>query len=197
MDKKTYKNWEGLTDKMLNDSWKFRNLCGRPFDRGFIGELLVLKQLLKRYRDKLCSSLDNDIVYAGSANKEWDIKLALDAKTILLNAKATTVLDTKNKPRWVRQDAKSFCDIKIDKKGQWVLPKKSNPGLFYVFVDVGTWLKNKNADYFILSDKMAKLKFGKKYSNLYNGKTRKTGSTDFWVEYSDVKSFKDKFPRSN
>ncbi|MBI4084960.1 MAG: hypothetical protein HY432_00415, partial [Candidatus Liptonbacteria bacterium] len=90
MDKKTYKNWEGLTDKMLKDGWRFRNLCGKPFDRGFMGELLVLKELLRKYGVRLCSSPGNNIIYAGSANKEWDIKLILNTKSILLNAKATT-----------------------------------------------------------------------------------------------------------
>lgn len=195
MDKKTYKNWSNLTDKMLNDSWEFRNLCGKPFDRGFIGELLVLKQLFKRYGAKLCSSPKNDIIYAGSANKEWDIKLILNSKSILLNAKATTVVDSKRRPRWVRQDAKCFCDIKINKKKQRVSLKiKSNPNLFYAFVDVEAWLKNHNANYFILSDRKAKSKFGVKYRNLYNGEIRKTDSTDFWVEYDDVKGFKDKYP---
>ncbi|MBI4084907.1 MAG: hypothetical protein HY432_00085, partial [Candidatus Liptonbacteria bacterium] len=126
------------------------------------------------------------------------IKLILNTKSILLNAKATTVLDNKRRPRWVRQDAKCFCDIVINKKRQRVsLKTKSNPNLFYVFVDVGTWLKNRNANFFILSDKKAGLKFGTEYRNLYNGKIRKTDSTDFWVEYSDVKGFKNKYPSAN
>src|SRR3989344_8858326 len=104
MDKKTYKKWKNLTDKTLNNSREFRNLCGRPFDRGFIGELLVIKQLLRKYKSKLYSSPDNDFIYAGSANKEWDFKLVLKKKLILINAKATTVLSNSG-PRWVRQDA--------------------------------------------------------------------------------------------
>jgi len=70
MNKKTYKNWKSLTDKMLDDSWKFRNLCGRPFDRGFIGELLVIKQLLETYETDICSLPENNLIYAGSSNKE-------------------------------------------------------------------------------------------------------------------------------
>jgi hypothetical protein len=70
MNKKTLQSWKKLVGEMLNTSWKFRKLCGRPFDRGFIGELLVLKQLLDTYESKLCAVLGNNIDYAGSANKE-------------------------------------------------------------------------------------------------------------------------------
>ena len=198
MDKKTYKNWKSLTDKMLDDSWKFRNLCGRPFDRGFIGELLVIKQLLETYETDICSLPENNLIYAGSSNKEWDIELMLNGKSIFFNAKATTEIHN-NKPRWVRQGAKTFCDVKINQKNfRQCVSLKTNfdPNLFYVFVDVGTWLKNNNADYFVLSDKRAKSIFGRKYRNGANGKIRKTGSTDFWVEYEDIENFKDKYLKS-
>lgn len=203
MNKKTYKNWKSLTDKMLEDSWKFRNLCGRPFDRGFIGELLVIKQLLETYEADICSLLENNLIYAGSSNKGWDIELMLNGKFIFLNAKATTELHD-SKPRWVRQQAKVFCDIKINQKNlrQHISLKTDfDSNLFYVFVDVGTWLKNHKANYYILSDKEAKSKLGRKYRNGRNRdekkeKIRKTGSTDFWVEYKDVKNFKDKYLKS-
>ena len=89
--------------------------------------------------------------------------------------------------------------VKINQKNfRQCVSLKTNfdPNLFYVFVDVGTWLKNNNADYFVLSDKRAKSIFGRKYRNGANGKIRKTGSTDFWVEYEDIENFKDKYLKS-
>ncbi|MEX2033470.1 MAG: hypothetical protein WD889_02850, partial [Candidatus Colwellbacteria bacterium] len=52
----------------------------------------------------------------------------------------------------------------------------------------GNWLKKRRANFFVLSDKEAKLTLGRKYRRLYNGKIRKTESTDLWIEYNDVKS---------
>jgi len=52
------------------------------------------------------------------------------------------------------------------------LKKDFNPKLFFVYVDVNAWLKNRRADYYILSDRETKLVFGKKYQRLYNGKIR-------------------------
>lgn len=201
MDKKTYKNWKSLTDKMLDDSWKFRNLCRRPFDRGFIGELLVIKQLLKTYETDICSFPENILNYAGSSNKGWDIEMMLNGKSIFFNAKATTQ-EERGRPKWVRQSATTFCDVKFTKikpkgfKQDISLRTDYNSNLYYVFIDVGTWLKNRNADYFVLSDKEAKSTFGKKYLKLKNGEIRKSESTDFWVEYKDIKNFKDRYLKS-
>lgn len=202
MDKKTYKNWKSLTDKILEDCWKFRKyLCDKPFDRGFIGELLVIKQLLKTYKTDICSLPENSITYAGSSNKGWDIELKLNARSIFFNAKSTTQ-DESGRPKWVRQSASTFCVVefaKIKPKGfkqDISLRTDYDSNLYYVFVDVGTWLKNRNADYFILSDKEAKSTFGKIYLKLKNGKVRKSKSTDFWVEYRDIKNFKDKYLKS-
>ncbi len=130
-----------LTDKMLNDCWRFRNLCNKPFDRGFIGELLVLKQLLATYGNDLSSLLENDIIYAGNSNKNWDIGLKFNGKVLFFHAKATTVAQD-NKPVWVRQNARTFCDIKINGKNlkQSVSLKNDfDVNLYYVFVDVATW----------------------------------------------------------
>ena len=131
MTNKEFKKWKNSTERLLDDCWKFRKLCDKPFDRGFIGELLVLKQLLDTYKADLCSKLDNKITYAGSANKEWDIELKLQRKTIQINAKATTTSDKNNNPRWVRQQAKTFCDIKIGGNAKQFVSLKTNhnPGL--------------------------------------------------------------------
>jgi hypothetical protein len=157
------------------------------------GELLVLKQLLGTYKHALCSSSDNEIIYAGSANKGWDFELKLNGKTIHIDAKAATVLDGDDNPRWVRQHATRFCDIKIgkDSRQHVSLNADHNPSMFYVFVDVGAWLNNHIAQFFTLSDKNAKLVLGKKYLKGQNGQKRESRSTDFWVEYEDVKNFKD------
>jgi hypothetical protein len=194
MKNKEFKGWENSTEKLLDDCWKFRKLCGKPFDRGFIGELLVLKQLLDTYKANLCSKLDNKIIYAGSANKRWDLELTLNGRTIQIDAKATTVYDKDNKPKWVRQHAKNFCDVKIKENSRQLVSLSAGytHNLFYIFVNVEAWLKNHTPQFFTLSDKKAKSVFGKKYFRRYNGQKRKSRSTDFWVEYEDIKNFEDR-----
>ncbi|OGY63625.1 MAG: hypothetical protein A3I89_00220 [Candidatus Harrisonbacteria bacterium RIFCSPLOWO2_02_FULL_41_11] len=199
MKNQDFKKWKNLIKKVLDDCWEFRSLCGKPFDRGFIGELLVLKRLLEKYEVQLCSD-SGEFVYAGSSNKGWDIELKLGDKFIRFDAKATTTLAPNGEPRWVRQASNNrFCNVIINKRNfrqKISLKKDFNPKLFFVYVDVNAWLKNRRADYYILSDRETKLVFGKKYQRLYNGKIRESGSTDFWVEYDDVKNFKDKYPNS-
>jgi len=199
MEPKIFKRWGISTRRTLDTIWKFRKLCGRPFDRGFIGELLVLEQLLKTYKSKLCASTNNGFVYEGSSNKKWDISLTLDEKTVYINAKATSTKDKKGKngkPRWVRQQARLFCDVEIDKRTsiQKVGKKrKEDINLFYVFVDVGSWVENGDAKvkFFTLSHKKAASIFRKKYFKGQNNKERKSKSTDFWVEYKDIEGFND------
>lgn len=200
MKSKKFKNWESLTNKMLDNSWKFRNLCEKSFDRGFIGELLVLKQLLDTYKSELCSVIDSSIAYTGGSKGGWDIVLKLNNKTIKINAKATTEISkSENKPKWVRQHAKTFCNIEVNRKDlrQCVsLRTDYDPNLFYVFVDVGTWLKTHKAHFFTLSDRKAKQIFGKKYSQGAKVYIRKNiKSDDFWVEYKDIKDFRDQHLR--
>lgn len=194
MKKEELKRWEGSTRKTLEACKEFSQLCGKPFDRGFIGELLVLERLLKTYGPRLCASIENGFKYVGSANKGWDISLTLGKRTIYVNAKAARVKDKNGDPRWVRQGAKSFCDIKNNKRTciQKVGKEKiEDPNLFYAFVDVGTWLDSGTADFFTLSHRKAARIFRKKYFDLYHNKKRKSQSTDFWVEYEDVRRFKD------
>ena len=191
MKKEIFDQWRKLTNEMLDVSWKFGRLCKKPFDRGFIGELLVFKQILDTYKKELCLS-NNSITYVGSANKKWDMELVINEKATKINAKATRVTDKSGKPKWVRQSAKLFSDIKIDKEGmQRVSPKTSyESGMFYVFVDVNVWFKKRKPEFFTLSEKQAISIFNKKYSKEHNKKIRESRSTDFWVEYRDVKKFK-------
>jgi len=194
MKRQELKKWQDLTQKILNDAWQFKQLCKKPFDRGFIGELLVLNTILKTYGSDICNSPNSNFVYAGSANKKWDISLTLGNKTIFINAKSTTMHDKNMNPLWVRQNAKTFCDINIDTKTfkQFVsLKKESEPNLFYVFVDTGGWLKNHEKKLFTLSDKEANLIFGKDYLKSYHKKVRKSKSTDFWIKYKDIKKYED------
>ena len=100
------------------------------------------------------------------------------------------------KPRWVRQQARLFCDVEIDKRTsiQKVGKKrKEDINLFYVFVDVGSWVENGDAKvkFFTLSHKKAASIFRKKYFKGQNNKERKSKSTDFWVEYKDIEGFND------
>ncbi len=109
----------------------------------------------------------------------------------------------RSEPRWVRQNAKKFCNIQIiERENMQVVTgiEEFDRNMYYVYVDVKVWLGNKKADYYILSDKKAKEIFGEKYSSLYHkvvGARQNINSTDFWVEYNDVKSFKDRWPKIN
>lgn len=194
MKKEELKKWEDSTRKTLKACRGFSKLCGKPFDRGFIGELLVLERLLKTYGSRLCASAENGFKYVGSANKGWDISLTLGKKTIYVNAKATTVMD-KGDPKWVRQDASNFCDIKFHSKtkAQKVGKVKEGnpPNLFYIFVDVGKWVKIGTADFFTLPHRKAASTFRRIYFRFHNGDVRSNNTTNFNVEYKNVKKFKD------
>ena len=196
MNKKTYKKWKNLTDKMLVDTHNFRNLCDTSFDRGFVGELLVIKQLLETYEKELCSSPENNLIYIRGVKKNWDIEMKLNGKSVLLNAKSTTVFEKhKPEPKWIRQNIKTYCNVTNDKKSRQHVSKKTTHvrNLFYVFVDVRTWLINHKTNYYVLSDKRAQSKFEKIYFKHHNRKKRikNPKSTDFVVKYKDIKNFKD------
>ncbi|KKW11683.1 MAG: hypothetical protein UY50_C0008G0009 [Parcubacteria group bacterium GW2011_GWA2_49_9] len=196
MKKEEVRKWVDSTRKTLDACRKFSKLCGKPFDRGFIGELLVLERLLKTYGAKLCSFAANGFQYVGSANKRWDISLTLGKKTVYLNAKATRVKDKTKNPRWVRQQAKTYCVIEVDPEtSKQIVGKEididNGSNLFYVFVDVDTWIKHGTTNFFTLSHKKAAEIFSKKYSRLYHNRVRESRSTDFWIEYKDVKEFTD------
>ena len=177
---------QDLITRLLKNLWEFRRTVQTPFDRGFIGELLVLRQLLRTYKT-------GGIKYFGSANRGRDFELTLKGRTIQIEVKSTGEWDKNKNPKWVRGSAKNFCYIKIDKqKRQYVSPCKDyNPNLFWVFIDVKTWLERKQTYFFVLSDKKAKSIFYKKYRGYYHKKIRGNKSTDFWIEYFDVKNFKD------
>ena len=148
-----------LIKRLLKDLWEFRNIIEIPFDRGFIGELLIYEQLLRTHRVE-------DIKYFGSANKGYDFELRLNKRTIQIEVKSTSVKDENGKPKWVRQRAEKFCDIKFDEQSarQYVsLGRDYKPHLFYVFVDVGTWLKKRRAALFVLSYQAIKVASYKTY----------------------------------
>lgn len=197
MKNQEFKKWENLAKKILDDCWKFRRLCDKPFDRGFIGELLVLKQLLNTYKTELCSTLENKIIYAGSANKKWDFELKLNRKTIQIDSKATTIWDQYDKPKWVRQKGANFCNVKFKKvdsrgfKQDVSLESNYDKNFFYVFVDAKAWMNNRKAQFFTLSDKEAKSTLGGKYKKHHNKEIRRSETTDLWVEYKDIKDFRD------
>lgn len=195
MKKEELKKWEDSTRKTLEACRGFSQLCGKPFDRGFIGELLVLERLLKTYEFRLCMSAENKFEYVGSANKGWDISLTLGKKTLYINAKATREKNQSG-PKWIRQHARDFCSVECDPRTliQKVGKKKEvTADLFYVFVDVGTWIDQEITNLFTLSHKEAALVFGQKYFQAWDGKKRENNpnTDDFWVEYEDIKKSKD------
>lgn len=53
MDIRIIKEWERLANTILDASRGFMKSCNASFDRGFIGELLTLPQLIKAYENVL------------------------------------------------------------------------------------------------------------------------------------------------
>jgi hypothetical protein len=43
MINKEFKEWKNSAERLLEDCWRFRKLCKKPFDRGFIGGTTGLK----------------------------------------------------------------------------------------------------------------------------------------------------------
>ena len=106
MRKEVVVKWLTSTRKVLGASRAFGRLCGKPFDRGFVGELLVLERLLQTYKLKLCASDKNGFEYAGSANKGWDVSLTWWQNDIC----QCEIYNNRNEerggyPKWVRQHA--------------------------------------------------------------------------------------------
>src|SRR3989338_9954618 len=101
MTNKEFKEWKKSTERLLNDCWKFRKLCDKPFDRGFIGELLVLEQLLQIYKTV-------NTKYLGSATRGRDFELTFKNGPIkYIEVKSTSEWDKNKKPKWVRQNARN------------------------------------------------------------------------------------------
>lgn len=191
MKKEELKEWTDSTRKTLKACRKFSKLCGKPFDRGFIGELLVLERMLKTYGSRICASAENGFKYVGSASKGWDVSLTLDNQTVFVNAKATTMKD-RSGPKWVRQHASNFCHIKFGPLNRQKLGKvkKGDPDLFYVFVDVGTWIDSGTSNFFTLSYREAASICKEEYKP-HDGEIRKNKTTDFHFVYADIKRFND------
>ena len=92
---------QNLVIRLLKNLWEFRKTTQTPFDRGFIGELLVLKQLLRAYKA-------SNIKYFGSANRGRDFELISKGRTIQIEVKSASEWDKNKNPKWVRQHAKNF-----------------------------------------------------------------------------------------
>jgi hypothetical protein len=185
MDMTIAKEWERSANKILDVSWEFMKSCNVSFDRGFVGELLTLSQLIRTYEDVL-SIEGNRISYLGSSIKGHDIQLLLNDYDIKINCKGTT-LHVDGKPRWVRQHARKFCTIVPNSHGICKITPREDyePNFFYVYVDIKKWLDTHCPDFFVLSDEEAKKNFGADYATNYNGEPRRTNdSDDMWVGFS-------------
>lgn len=193
MDKKLVAEWKYEISKILYASRKFMQSCNKNFGRGFIGELLVLNQLIKTFEKELCQE-GNEIKYSGSSRKKFDFELILGSKVIEINSKGTLVLDKKTKkPLWVRQHAGNFCRIG-EKSGATTISliKEYRKNYFYIYVDVNAWLIKGKTDFYVLSDKEAKMIFGKIYKRDHHGEKPHRESDDMWIKYEDVFKRKDK-----
>jgi len=192
MDKKLLSRWEAEIDKILSASHVFMQSCNKNFGRGFIGELLVLNRLINTFRNELCKD-GNGIKYSGSSKKDFDFELILGSRIIEINAKGTLVLTKKNnKPIWVRQHAGTFC--KIGKRfgaTEISLIKEYREKYFYIYVDVNAWLTKGKADFYVLSEKEAKMTFGKMYKKDHHKEKPHRISDDMWIKYEDIFERKD------
>ena len=192
MDKRKLKDWESDVSNILIASQKFMKSCNKMFGRGYIGELLVFQQLIKSFERELILD-QNKIIYHGSSKKDFDFELYLNGNIIQVNAKGTLVVDKDSNPKWVRQHALKFCNS-VPKSGKTLITVNTEyrSNFFYIYVDVNAWLEKGKASFFVLSDKEAKNKFGRKYKKCYNNKKRrKNDSDDMWIEYSDISEYVD------
>ena len=184
----------GISD-VLEAGRRFDKVFGKSYSSGVIGELLVTKRIIEKYKQELTSSNRCNIQFKGNCIQDFDIILDINGIKFKINAKATTERDKKTgKPRWVRQHAKKYVNITYDKNNKTICSPMMdyNKALFYVFVDVKKWLEESKTDFYVLSDLDAKKTFGKKYSKDYHGKyKRKNGSDDMWIEYKDLKQYQD------
>ena len=193
MDKKTINKWEKITENCLQHNRQFMQICN-SFSRGFLGELLVFNQLLKTY-GKNISKPENGILFYGSSKKGHDIELKLGERKIYINAKATTMHDKNGQPYWVRQHARNFAKIETKSGKTYIKPRKDyKKDFYYVYVDLKKWEDKGITDFYALSDTDAKKLFGPKYQRERRKKgfkIRNNDSDDFWIEYTDIKQFKD------
>ena len=135
----------------------------------------------------------NHIDFRGSSIKGHDIEMRIDGRLLKINAKGTTERDSKGFPRWVRQHARNYVKIipQISGMVRIEVLKEYDPEFYYVFVDIRKWLDNKAPDFYVLSDKDAKQIFGNKYRKACDGiPARKNDSDDMWIEYKDIKRYK-------
>jgi len=182
METRAVREWQRLANEILDASWEFMNCCSVNFDRGFIGELLTLSQLIRTY-DRVLSDEGNGISYLGSSKKNIDIQLLLEGRDIRINCKGTTIHEGQ-RPKWVRQHARKFCSISLSSDGVYeIRPKEDyDPNFFYVYVDVKAWLNTHRPDFFVLSDEEVKRNFGADYARNWNGRpARRNDSDDMWV----------------
>lgn len=194
MDTQKLNDWKEKADKLLESSRDFMiSTDNKTFARGIIGELLTFSQLISKYERELIFN-ENKIKYYGSSKKGYDFKLSLNGCDIEIDSKATTNY-VKQKPRWVRQHARKFCEFLDNQDGtKNIIPRKDN--FFYIYVDVKKWLDDSKADFYILSNYETIEEFGSYYKQFaetyeldHNGEKRK--SDDMWVEYDSIKKYKD------
>jgi len=193
MKKEIIDKWKMSSRQLLCSFRQFMQGCSVKAGRGLIGEILVFERLICRYERKLSLNDNNYIKFLGSSKKGYDIHMVINDQVYKINAKGTTEYDANRYPRWVRQHARSYAEILVKKGKTYIeIQKKYDNNLFYVFVDIKKWLKTGSADYYILSDKEAKQVFGKKYKLSNDGKkVRRNNSDDMWIEYRDIRDFKD------
>ena len=179
--------------QVLKAGKRFYDIFGSTYSSGVIGELLVIKRILERYKKELASNKNCEIKFEGKCIQHYDIFFVLKGSKFEINAKATMESDKNKRPKWVRQHAKDYTNIKNEDKKTLCSPRTDyNKTLFYIFVDVKKWLEKSKADFYILSDSNAKKTFGKKYSKQQNSKPiRQNESDDMWIEYKDIKKYKD------
>jgi len=192
MNQKTIEDMKKVIKDVLEAGKRFHKVFGKTYSSGVIGELLVTQRILEECGRDLCLKDDGNIAFKGNNIQSFDIILILKGKEFRINAKATTESQD-GKPKWVRQHARTYTNI-VNKNGTTICSPRTDyvKTLFYVFVDVKKWLEKSQTDFYILSDSEAKKTFGKKYSRRYNGKPiRKNESDDMWIEYKDIKKYKD------
>src|SRR3989338_7471904 len=112
-----------VINEVLGAGREFHKVFGKTYSSGVIGELLVTKTILEKYKKELVSNNECEIEFKGNCIQNFDIILNLKGNKFKINAKATTQSEN-GKPKWVRQHAKKYTNIENKNKKTICFPRR-------------------------------------------------------------------------
>ena len=174
------KNKVKTINKFLKYCKRVTNILSIALSRGVLGEILVYRKLLENGMEPQ---------YFGGTKKGFNIKIKKSSKEITIDCKE------KSKPKWVRLHLSDYWKMEVLYKNVQKKPTKKQPNQpdFYIFVDSQKYLNADKADFYVFrKNKFCEFARGHYFKNKSTRKRPKNPkSTDFTLEVSDVKKFRD------